>query len=912
MLSRTPSTGSFSQRCRGDSMVSRRRAPGPTPRTNRSRPAGCRHDPAAVRRDGPAAARRASGRRHRPPGPRRVPPRAPGRLHRRRPGRRAGRLGDLRRRAAAARHRRARSARRTASTASSSAGPTRTAIAVMTPIVEVLHAPSEPARLAALLAAPSTHVVTLTVTEKGYPRTPTAGCPPTIPTWPPTSPAGQPRTALGQLARGLTHRAAAGEAGPLTVLSCDNLPRNGAVLERLVREFADRAGGDDRRALPVHDGRPRRPRHHARRPRGGGGRARARRPRRGRRRAVPPVGDRGRLRRPAARLGARRGGARRRTPGRYEERKLRLLNGVHSLLAYAGLLAGAVTVADAWTRPGGPRSGRAARGRRPRPHAARPRHRRLSRARSTRAGRTRACCTGSTRSPRTARRSCRPGSRRPPRARLADGEPPRWIASTLAAWARHLETGDVRDPGAARVREALARADGTAQRAAAVLDPFRRSARGVGAAARSRRRLARPPRRRRRRRARVAAGTRRMPHPPNGPLTRAPRAARLAPDAARRTGPAIPSTQAPERCPRRVLPSGSTRRACSSTSTCSRPTSRRWPPSSARREIALRPHVEDAQRLRGGAPPDRGGRARRDRGHARHGRGARTGRDRRRLRRERGVGGARQGRAAARAARRLRASPSAATASTARSRSARRSPARAGRCGSLIEIDSGDHRAGVSPDRVAALARGAARAGLDVIGAFTHGGHGYARPGAADGAAMDEVLALAHAARELDEAGFEPEVLSAGSTPTVLRSARPPVERGAAGHVRVQRPPAARARRRRAGAARAVRGGDRGQHRGPRAGRARRGRQDARPRPPGLARGLRRAARAPAGDRRAGLRLPRASSTSRWARPSPRLGDVVAVVPNHACAVADLSDELLAVRDGAVAERWPVDLRARS
>ena len=45
---------------------------------------------------------------------------------------------------------------------------------------------------------------------------------------------------------------------------------------------------------------------------------------------------------------------------------------------------------------------------------------------------------------------------------------------------------------------------------------------------------------------------------------------------------------------------------------------------------------------------------------------------------------------------------------------------------------------------------------------------------------------------------------------------------------------------------------------------------------------------------------------------SPRLGDVVAVVPNHACTVANLSDELLAVSDGEVRERWPVDLRARS
>ena len=80
-----------------------------------------------------------------------------------------------------------------------------------------------------------------------------------------------------------------GEAGPLTVISCDNLPRNGEVLERLVRDFLarlPRPRGRPRdqlarppRELPEHDGRPRRARHHGRGPRGGGAAARARGPR---------------------------------------------------------------------------------------------------------------------------------------------------------------------------------------------------------------------------------------------------------------------------------------------------------------------------------------------------------------------------------------------------------------------------------------------------------------------------------------------------------------------------------------------------------------------------------------------------------------------------------------------------------
>src|SRR5581483_6080409 len=93
----------------------------------------------------------------------------------------------------------------------------------------------------------------------------------------------------------------------------------------------------------------------------------------------------------------------------------------------------------------------------------------------------------------------------------------------------------------------------------------------------------------------------------------------------------------------------------------------------------------------------------------------------------------------------------------------------------LIEVDSGGGRSGVRADAVVALAEHAARLGLHVRGAFTHGGHGYASQEARDPAASDEVAALARAGALLREAGFEIEVLSAGSTPTVGSSARAPV-----------------------------------------------------------------------------------------------------------------------------------------
>lgn len=86
----------------------------------------------------------------------------------------------------------------------------------------------------------------------------------------------------------------------------------------------------------------------------------------------------------------------------------------------------------------------------------------------------------------------------------------------------------------------------------------------------------------------------------------------------------------------------------------------------------------------------------------------------------------------------------------------------------MIEIDSGLHRTGApSPGDAALVAVAASRAGLDIEGVFTHGGHGY-RPGAAGAAALDEATALGDAAAAIEAAGFEVRTISAGSTPTRL------------------------------------------------------------------------------------------------------------------------------------------------
>jgi fructuronate reductase len=103
---------------------------------------------------------------------------------------------------------------------------------------DLLFAAEEGERLQALLAAPSTRLVTLTVTEKGYRHDPATG---RLRRGDPDVAAdlageGLPRTVVGQLVRGLQARRAA-DTGPITLLSCDNLPANGEVLRGLVMNF---------------------------------------------------------------------------------------------------------------------------------------------------------------------------------------------------------------------------------------------------------------------------------------------------------------------------------------------------------------------------------------------------------------------------------------------------------------------------------------------------------------------------------------------------------------------------------------------------------------------------------------------------------------------------------------------------
>lgn len=97
-----------------------------------------------------------------------------------------------------------------------------------------------------LFASPSVAAVTLTVTEAGYLRGADGGLDHTNPAVAADISALRAderaggTTAVARLVAGLAARRTAG-AGPISLVPCDNLPGNGAVLARLVREFAERA-----------------------------------------------------------------------------------------------------------------------------------------------------------------------------------------------------------------------------------------------------------------------------------------------------------------------------------------------------------------------------------------------------------------------------------------------------------------------------------------------------------------------------------------------------------------------------------------------------------------------------------------------------------------------------------------------
>ncbi|KKJ93566.1 mannitol dehydrogenase family protein [Micromonospora sp. HK10] len=240
-------------------------------------------------------------------------------------------------------------------TSLSAEGATTRAVGALT---GVRHAASDPAAVVRLVADPAIRMVTLTVTEKAYQLDPVTGALQADPDLlADLSTDRPPRTVPGLLVRGLLARAAA-DAGPLALVSCDNLPANGRRLRGLVTQalavarVPDAAAGwiagqvsfpgtmvdrivpattadtldTARRALGVSDLAAV---------------------------AAEPysqwvIEDDFPGGRPAW---ERAGAVLTDDAGPWERLKLRTLNGVHSATAYLGALAGAETVAETLTLP---------------------------------------------------------------------------------------------------------------------------------------------------------------------------------------------------------------------------------------------------------------------------------------------------------------------------------------------------------------------------------------------------------------------------------------------------------------------------------------------------------------------------------------------------------------------------------
>ncbi len=218
-----------------------------------------------------------------------------------------------------------------------------------------LYAPDDLAQVIAAIADPATAIVSTTVTEKGYSQNPAsadldtadAGIRHDL-----ANPAA-PRTTLGVLAAGIRRRAS---NAPLTIVCCDNMAGNGDTLRRLLAQYAGLIDTALARRIETDIGLPN---------------SMVDR--------IVPAATPASLDGVAERLGLRDEAAivcepftqwvieDRFTGPRpawedagavltgdvrpYQAMKLRLLNGTHSALAYAGQLCGLGSVSDAMAHP---------------------------------------------------------------------------------------------------------------------------------------------------------------------------------------------------------------------------------------------------------------------------------------------------------------------------------------------------------------------------------------------------------------------------------------------------------------------------------------------------------------------------------------------------------------------------------
>jgi fructuronate reductase len=230
-------------------------------------------------------------------------------------------------------------------------------IQIIGALIASLVAPQAPLAVLDAMADPRCHIVSLTITEKGYCRDPASGVlqreHPDIAH--DLSEGALPRSAIGFVARALMLRRAAGLA-PFTVISCDNLPSNGDTMRALTLAFAREIDGSLADWIDRHGAFPNTMVD----------------------RIVPLTTTADRLR-ISTQLGAddawpviaesfsqwvienkfagprpdwqSAGATLVDTARPYEHAKLRMLNGTHSALAYLGSLIGYNTVAEAIAAP---------------------------------------------------------------------------------------------------------------------------------------------------------------------------------------------------------------------------------------------------------------------------------------------------------------------------------------------------------------------------------------------------------------------------------------------------------------------------------------------------------------------------------------------------------------------------------
>jgi mannitol 2-dehydrogenase len=105
-------------------------------------------------------------------------------------------------------------------------------------IKEFTHAPTQTRTVIDAIASDAIKIVSLTITEKGYCYDTAGNLDPNHPMIALELAGGAPRTAIALLFAGLTARMERGGT-PVTVMSCDNLPGNGHVTERVLLQFAE-------------------------------------------------------------------------------------------------------------------------------------------------------------------------------------------------------------------------------------------------------------------------------------------------------------------------------------------------------------------------------------------------------------------------------------------------------------------------------------------------------------------------------------------------------------------------------------------------------------------------------------------------------------------------------------------------